>query len=219
MFHLRRCLHWGQCVGPRCAACALTGDSGDLDFLSTVPAPSPVLGALKVAVVVLVQPSLVALALVAVAKTLGCGTPGRNALGVRACRFAPWVADVRRSRWHAVCVCSAASTPSTPGPPPLARATALRTLARLAGVALLLSVLTLPGAHAVVSPGERQGLVNLYLATNGPGWAGITQGWHNHANASVDPCDPPSTAWSRVTCGGTTSITYVFHKVPAGSDL
>jgi hypothetical protein len=66
-----------------------------------------------------------------------------------------------------------------------------------------------PGAHAVVSPGERQGLVNLYIATGGPGWTAITHGWHNHANASVDPCDPPATVWTGVSCSGTTSITYV----------
>jgi hypothetical protein len=66
-----------------------------------------------------------------------------------------------------------------------------------------------PGVRAVVSPGERQGLVNLYTATNGTGWMGITQGWHNHANASVDPCDPSSTVWTGLTCSGTTSITYV----------
>ena len=70
-------------------------------------------------------------------------------------------------------------------------------------------LLALPGAHAVVSAGERQGLVNLYLATNGPGWTGITVGWHNHANPSVDPCDPSTTVWTGVTCSGTTSIVYV----------
>ncbi len=69
------------------------------------------------------------------------------------------------------------------------------------------------GVHAVVSPGERQGLVNLYIATNGPGWTGITQGWHNHATVSVDPCDPPATRWTGITCNGTTSITYVHLSV------
>jgi hypothetical protein len=68
-----------------------------------------------------------------------------------------------------------------------------------------------PGARAKVSPGERQSLVNLYLATNGSGWADITQGWHNHANSSVDPCDPSTTVWTGVTCSGTTSITYVLE--------
>jgi hypothetical protein len=91
----------------------------------------------------------------------------------------------------------------TTGP---ARTTAQHTAALLASMALLLSH---PGAHAVVSPGERQGLVNLYIATNGTGWTGITRGWHNHANAGVDPCDPSSTVWTGVTCRGTTSITYV----------
>jgi hypothetical protein len=65
---------------------------------------------------------------------------------------------------------------------------------------------TWAGVHAVVSPGERQGLVNLYTGTNGPGWTGITQGWHNHTNASVDPCDPPETVWSGLICNGATSI-------------
>jgi hypothetical protein len=73
-------------------------------------------------------------------------------------------------------------------------------------------LLTWTGGHAVVSPGERQGLVNLYTATNGTGWRGITQGWHNHANASVDPCDPPATRWTGITCNGTTSITCVHSK-------
>jgi hypothetical protein len=72
---------------------------------------------------------------------------------------------------------------------------------------MTLFLISLSGALAVVSPGQRQGLVNLYLATNGPGWTGITQGWHNHASAGVDPCDPPSAVWTGVTCGGTTSIT------------
>jgi hypothetical protein len=70
-------------------------------------------------------------------------------------------------------------------------------------------VLVPPGARAKVTPGERQGLVNLYLATNGPGWTGFTQGWDNHANPSVDPCDPSTTVWTGVTCSGTTSIVYV----------
>ena len=43
---------------------------------------------------------------------------------------------------------------------------------------------------ARVSPGERQGLVNLYLSTNGSGWTGIGTTWASLANASVDPCFP-----------------------------
>jgi hypothetical protein len=82
-------------------------------------------------------------------------------------------------------------------------------LAMLISLGLLI---TSTGVYAVVSPGERQGLVNLYTATNGPGWTGITQGWHNHADASVDPCDPPATRWTGVTCNGTTSITCVRSK-------
>lgn len=58
--------------------------------------------------------------------------------------------------------------------------------------------LLLPSVHALVSPGERQGLVNLYLATNGSSWRSKI-GWSSYANASVDPCTP--TPWSGVTCG------------------
>ncbi len=66
-----------------------------------------------------------------------------------------------------------------------------------------------PLVHAVVSAGERQGLANLYAAAGGLGWTGITTGWHNLDNSSADPCDP--TAWTGVTCTGTTSITCVFQ--------
>jgi hypothetical protein len=63
----------------------------------------------------------------------------------------------------------------------------------------------LTGVAALVSAGERQGLVNLYLATNGSGWSAVT-GWASHTNASVDPCTP--TPWTGVTCGpGGSSIT------------
>ncbi len=55
----------------------------------------------------------------------------------------------------------------------------------------------LPGVYAAVSPGERQGLVNVYLATNGAGW-NIQTGWSNYTNASVDPCTP--TPWAGVSC-------------------
>ncbi len=98
---------------------------------------------------------------------------------------------------------------------PSARRKLLSACAALA--ALAVHLLWRPCAHAAVSPGERQGLVNLYLATNGPNWWGITQGWHNHANASVDPCDPSGTTWTGVTCSGTTSITYVrARRAPRG---
>ncbi len=83
-------------------------------------------------------------------------------------------------------------------------------LQSFSGLLISLALLfTWAGVHAVVSPGERQGLVNLYIATNGPGWSYIEQGWHNHATVSVDPCDPPATRWTGVTCNGTTSITCV----------
>jgi hypothetical protein len=53
---------------------------------------------------------------------------------------------------------------------------------------------------AVVSPGERQGLVNLFLATNGPSW--ISPGaWRSYTNLSIDPCGV-TTPWSGVTCNG-----------------
>jgi hypothetical protein len=84
-------------------------------------------------------------------------------------------------------------------------------LAALALTALLRTghelYFSLPYADAMVSPGERQGLVNIYLATAGEGWTGITQGWHSHVNASEDPCTP---AWTGVTCNGSTSIMCVF---------
>ena len=59
-------------------------------------------------------------------------------------------------------------------------------------------------ANAAVSPGERQGLVNLYLATDGPGpnWQGVT-GWSNYADPAADPC-----SWTGVGCDGS-SIKYV----------
>jgi hypothetical protein len=64
------------------------------------------------------------------------------------------------------------------------------------------------GVSALVSPGERRGLVNLYLATNdGPGWSpsGLA-GWRSYANASVDPCKP--VAWAGVSCDSNgTSVT------------
>jgi hypothetical protein len=57
-------------------------------------------------------------------------------------------------------------------------------------------------ANAAVSPGERQGLVNLYLATDGPNWQGVT-GWSNYADPAADPC-----SWTGVNCDGS-SIRYV----------
>jgi hypothetical protein len=51
-------------------------------------------------------------------------------------------------------------------------------------------------ANAAVSPGERQGLVNLYLATDGPNWQGVT-GWSNYADPAADPC-----SWTGVGCEG-----------------
>ncbi len=59
-------------------------------------------------------------------------------------------------------------------------------------------------ANAAVSPGERQGLVNLYLATDGPNWQGVTgPGWSNYADPAADPC-----SWTGVGCHGS-SIRYV----------
>jgi hypothetical protein len=67
--------------------------------------------------------------------------------------------------------------------------------------------LLLPTVYALVSPGERQGLVNLYLATNGSMWANQA-GWSSFANASVDPCTP--TSWGGVFCGpGGVNVVYV----------
>ncbi len=61
------------------------------------------------------------------------------------------------------------------------------------------------GVGALVSPGERQGLVNLYTATRGDQWTSVT-GWSNNINLSVDPCTP--TPWTGITCGpGGNSIT------------
>jgi hypothetical protein len=64
----------------------------------------------------------------------------------------------------------------------------------------------LPCVDAAVSSGQRQGLVNLYLATRGSGWKGPLTGWPNHTDASVDPCNPE---WTGVTCTGGEFITYV----------
>jgi hypothetical protein len=71
--------------------------------------------------------------------------------------------------------------------------------------ALLLATEGPLGAHAVVSAGERQGIVGLYLSAGGAGWTGVSRGWHNHASGGSDPCDP--SPWTGVTCNGTTSIT------------
>lgn len=51
--------------------------------------------------------------------------------------------------------------------------------------------------EAAVSTGERQALVDVYLASNLTQTSGLT-GWSSYSNLSVDPCTP--TAWQRVTC-------------------
>jgi hypothetical protein len=64
------------------------------------------------------------------------------------------------------------------------------------------------GVHAAISPGERQALVNFYVATNGPSWtASKVTGWPDYANHSVDPC---TAIWTGVSCNaGGTSVVYV----------
>jgi hypothetical protein len=53
------------------------------------------------------------------------------------------------------------------------------------------------GVVAPTAAAQRAALVELYIATNGSGWSGVT-GWQNHATGS-DPCDDN---WSVVTCSG-----------------
>ena len=85
------------------------------------------------------------------------------------------------------------------------------------GRGAIVSLVLLPvlpvGVSAVVSPGERQGLVNLYMATNGPSWTGAT-GWSNYAAPGVDPCAAPY--WTGVDCVtavGGSSVVYVLATV------
>jgi hypothetical protein len=81
--------------------------------------------------------------------------------------------------------------------------------ALLAAGACLHALLRLPCTHAAVSPGERQGLVNLYTATDGPSWQ-VFDGWHNHVSLA-DPCE--GTVWTGVSCLGTTSITSIYLEM------
>ena len=54
------------------------------------------------------------------------------------------------------------------------------------------ALLTVVGAAIV--PLERDALVALYNATNGPLWLGVS-GWHSHASGG-DPCG----SWTGVAC-------------------
>jgi hypothetical protein len=123
---------------------------------------------------------------------------GRHALLARkpSCYTAGWASDTQRRTGSGASLIA----------PSAGHAASSAAALLLASVVMLF---TPPGVSAVVSHGERRGLANLYTATNGTGWKGITRGWHNHADASVDPCDPPTTVWTGVTCSGVTSITYV----------
>jgi hypothetical protein len=53
------------------------------------------------------------------------------------------------------------------------------------------------GVVAPTAADQRAALVELYIATNGSGWSGVT-GWQNYGTGS-DPCD---NSWAGVTCSG-----------------
>ncbi len=54
------------------------------------------------------------------------------------------------------------------------------------------------GADGAVSQADRQGLVNLFLATGGTStWSSSVIGWPGYANASSDPCEQE---WEGVNC-------------------
>jgi hypothetical protein len=73
-------------------------------------------------------------------------------------------------------------------------------------VARLTNITNCTVAYVPVSAPERQGLVNLYAALNGPGWSVGEGGWHDFADLDVDPCQP--SPWLGLTCN-VSSILYV----------